>query len=259
MSFDCREEWYDASSKTAITIADTTKAAQALISNHLSGPVSAYYLTRALTAAALLSTELSEAEETLSIQMKCTGPLGGLNVECSAAGTLRGYAEKKILEDFDAVNNHDVRKVVGERRIQITRSLPGRILSQGIATTLDGYLSQSLQRDAEIRLEAEVSDESVVQCARGVMIERLPDAPDKTIVWPRGISLCAGSRKILEKLGFPHAELKKTTPLSFACRCSAERAASMLAALSDEERANLPPAIDVTCHLCGKIWTVRTK
>lgn len=258
MSSNCREEWFDESSKTLVVIADVARAAQTLVSNHLAGPVSAYWLTRALAAAALLAHELDSEEESLSIQMKCSGPLGGLNVECTG-GSLRGYTEKKLLEDFDAVNDHDARKTVGERKLQITRSLPGKILTQGIATTLDGYLNLSLQRDAAIRLEVAISDESVVGCARGVMVEKLPDAAEKKIVWPRALSLATGSRKILEKLGYPHAVLKKSVPLDFGCRCSAERAAGMLAALGDEERGNLPPAIDVTCHMCGKIWTVRTK
>ena len=73
------------------------------------------------------------------------------------------------------------------------------------------------------------------------------------------ISLSVASRNILKHLGLPCAELRKTTPLKFACRCSPDRAIAMLAALSDEERQSLPPAIDITCHMCGKTFTVKTK
>ena len=255
-----REEWYDAASKVAITIVDVTDAAQKLAAGHLSGPTAAYFLTRGLAAVALLGAEMSEAEETVALQMKCTGPLGGLNVECTAAGTLRGYTEKKTLDDFDGLGPADPRKVLGSREIQVVRTVPGRILSQGLATTLGGYLTQSLQRNAEIRLEVAVSDEVEILEARGVMIEALPDSPlpkdAKLFKIAKGFSVA--SRTLLSRLGYPRAELKKTTPLAFACRCSPERAAAMLSALSDEERRTLPPKIDITCHMCGRTFSVPT-
>ena len=259
-----REEWYDATAKVAVTIVDVTDAAQALARGHLCGPTSAYFLTKALAAAALLGSEMSEKDEVLSLQMKCSGPLGGLNVECTVAGTLRGYTEKKVLDDFDGLGVPDPRKVVGSRQVQVTRSVPGRIISQGVSASIDGYLAGSLQRRAVIYLEACVSDDVEVKEARGVMVEELPDA-DHTGVLSVDLlgkrtsgSLAVSSRSILAKLGLRHAELRRTAPLSFACRCSPERAAAMLAALPPEERAAMPPYVDITCHMCGRIFGVKT-
>ena len=255
---DAREEWYDATAKVAVTIADVTTAAQELARGHLAGPTSAYFLSKALAAAALLGAETSEKDEVLSIQMKCKGPLGGFNVECSADGALRGYTEKKTLDDFDGLGKPDVKSVVGERQLQVTRSVPGRIISQGISSSLDGYLAGSLQRKACIYLEAAVSDEVEILEARGVMVEAMPDssASVSSLVPER---LGVASRNILNQLGLSHAELKKTTPLRFQCRCSPERAAAMLGALGEKERAELPPTLDITCHMCGRTFTVRTK
>ena len=120
---DRREEWFDAERRVAVTFVDVTSAAQQLASGHLCGPTSAYFLSKAVATAALLGAEMSEKDETLSIQMKCSGPLGGFNVECTAEGTLRGYTEKKLLDEFDGMGRLDARKVVGERRIQVTRSV----------------------------------------------------------------------------------------------------------------------------------------
>jgi redox-regulated HSP33 family molecular chaperone len=61
---------------------------------------------------------------------------------------------------------------------------------------------------------------------------------------------------MLKRMGLGNAELKRSTPLGFACRCSPERAASMLGALDENERAGLPPKIDITCHMCGRTFTV---
>ncbi len=265
---DCREEWYDADKKVAVTIVDVTSAAQALARGHLAGPTSAHYLAEALAAAALLGAETSEKDETLTIQMKCTGPLGGFNVECTAAGTLRGYTEKKILDAFDGLGTPGEKFVLGDRQIQVTRSVPGRILSQGISNSLDGYLAGSLQRKARVFLEAAVNDEVEILEARGVLVEALPDSAwpvfEGTACWDGKDGLKKGtlgvsSRNLLNRLGLSRAELKKTAPLAFACRCSPDRAVAMLDALSEEERAALPPALDISCHMCGKIFTVKTK
>ena len=254
---DSREEWFDASAKIAVTIVDVTGAAQALARGHLCGPTSAYFLAKALAAAALLGAETSEADEVVSIQMKCSGPLGGFNVECTADGALRGYTERKTLDGFDGLGKPDAKKVVGERRVQVTRSVPGRIISQGISNSLDGYLAGSLQRKACVYLEASVTDEVEVLEARGVMVEALPDSSASVTDYvPEKLSVA--SRNLLKKLGLERAELRKTTPLRFACRCSPERAAAMLGALGPGERANLPPTVDVTCHMCGRTFTVQT-
>ena len=256
---DCREEWYDKDAKVAVTIVDVTSAAQELARGHLAGPTSTHFLTEALASVALLGAEMSETDETVILQAKCSGPLGGYNVECTSEGTLRGYTEKKILDGFDGLGRPKDRMVLGDQQIQVTRSVPGKILSQGISTSLDGYLAGSLQRKACIRTEVAVSDEVEVLEARGLMVEALPDSVMGELDLSSVSSLSSSSRKILDSLGFPRAELRKTTPLRFACRCSPDRAIAMLAALSEEERKSLPPTIDITCHMCGKTFTVRTK
>ena len=255
---NCREEWYDKDKKVAVTIVDVTEAAQALARGHLCGPTSAYYLTKALAAVSLLGAETSEKDETVILQMKCSGPLGGFNVECTSEGTLRGYTEKKILDAFDGLGTPKDKMVLGDKQIQITRSVPGRILSQGIAATLDGYLVGSLQRKACIYLEAAVNDEVEILEARGVLVEALPDSKAMVSAFiPEKMSVA--SRNILTQMGLPRAELRKTTPLTFVCRCSPDRAIAMLGALSDEEKKELPPTLDITCHMCGKIFTVKTR
>ena len=256
---DCREEWFDAEKKVAVTIVDVTSAAQELARGHLAGPTAAHYLTEALASVALLGGEMSEKDETVILQAKCSGPLGGYNVECTAAGTLRGYTEKKVLDGFDGLGKPKDRMVLGDQQIQVTRSVPGRILSQGISTSLDGYFAGSLQRKACLKVEAAVSDEVEILEARGILVEDLPDAKGPMVCCKTDElkSLAVSSRNVLKQLGLDKAELKRTTPLKFACRCSPDRAVAMLAALSEEERKSLPPTIDITCHMCGKTFTVK--
>lgn len=256
-----REEWYDPINKVAVTIVDVKDAATQLAKGHLSGPTATHYLAEALAGAALLGSEMSEKDESVSVQMKCTGPLGGLNVECTSEGTLRGYTEKKILDDFDGMGKPKDKQVLGAVQLQITRSIPGHILSQGISSSFDGYLAGSLQRKACIKLEASVNDEVEILEAKGVMVEDMPDRKGELISCRLSSlkTLAVSSRNILDSLGLKTAELKKTSPLKFACRCSPDRAIAMLGALSDEEKASLPDVIDITCHMCGRTFSVKTR
>ena len=252
---DARQIWYDSEAKVSVAIADVVSASQALANGHVAGPVAAHYLAKALALASLLGAEADGDGETVSIQMKCSGPLGGLNVEYSAGGFLRGYTEKKILDDFDGLGRFTDAKVLGDTRMQVVLMRGGRILSQAVAVSPDEYLAVSLQRKARVFLEAEVGDDVRVGVARGVLVEALPDSSWEFPAKPLK-RLSRSPRTLLSELGLKNAELKNETPLAFRCNCSPERAKAILASLPPEERAGLPDEVAITCHMCGKTYAV---
>ena len=274
-------EILDPASKIAVLCVDCTTAAGQLARGHLSGPTAARYLAQALAGVALLGAETSQKEETVTFRLDCPGPLEGFLVECTAAGTLRGYTKKKILNDFDGMGTPKDVKVLGETgTFEIIRSVPGMILSSGtvatawtkgaVAAGLAAFFDQSLQRRVRTAVAAAANDDGVPVYARGLLAECAPDG-DATVfeqvaeVFASGAAAkalavgAAAPRTLLKKLGLPHAEIRKTSPLSYACRCSAERAAAMLAAIPPDERATLPPTLDITCHMCGRTWPISTQ
>ena len=274
-------EILDPASKIAVLCVACTPAAGPLARGHLSGPTAARYLAQALAGVALLGAETAQKEETVTFRLDCPGPLEGFLVECTAAGTLRGYTKKKILNDFDGMGTPKDVKVLGETgTFEIIRSIPGMILSSGtvatawtkgaVAAGLDAFFDQSLQRRVRTAVAAAANDDGVPVYARGHHAECDPDG-DATVfeqvaeVFASGAAAkalavgAAAPRTLLKKLGLPHAEIRKTSPLSYACRCSAERAAAMLAAIPPDERATLPPTLDITCHMCGRTWTISTQ
>ena len=274
-------EILDPASNIAVLCVDCTTAAGQLARGHLSGPTAVRYLAQALAGVALLGAETSQKEETVTFRLDCPGPLEGFLVECTAAGTLRGYTKKKILNDFDGMGTPKDVKVLGETgTFEIIRSIPGMILSSGtvatawtkgaVAAGLDAFFDQSLQRRVRTAVAAAANDDGVPVYARGLLAECAPDG-DATVfeqvaeVFASGAAAkalavgAAAPRTLLKKLGLPHAEIRKTSPLSYACRCSAERAAAMLAAIPPDERATLPPTLDITCHMCGRTWTISTQ
>lgn len=264
-----RIEFLDAATRVSIVMADVTDAAGTLVSNHLAGPTAARYLAEALAGVALLGAETSLPDETVTWRCDAAGasPLGGFLVEATAAGTLRGYTRKKILQDFDGISTPSDKEVLGDEcTFETIRSTPGSILSSGsvavkslrfgtLAAGLDAYFANSLQRRVKTAILANADDDCRILAARAVLVEAMPDSSAELPELKSGM-LAASDRTILRKLGFGNAEKRKTTALSFACRCSAERAKATLAAIPAAERATLPPTLDITCHMCGKTWTV---
>ena len=277
---DERIQALDPATKLSVVLCDCTAAAGALARGHLSGPTASHYLAQALAGVSLLGAETSQDEETVTFRLDCPGPLGGFLVEATAAGTLRGYTKQKILNDFDGLGAPKDAQVLGESgTFEIIRSIPGEILASGavavgkkvgVADGLDAFFAQSLQRRVRTAVAAAAGDDGVPVYARGALVECPPDGDAAAFaavaeVFASGAvqkalaSATVSARTLLKKLGLPHAEVRSTTPLSFACRCSAERAEAMLAAIPEAERAAFPPQLDVTCHLCGRTWTVSTR
>ena len=269
----------DGPTRLAVTMADCTSAAGALARAHLSGPAASHYLAQALAGAALLGAECSAPDEAVTFRLDCPGPLEGFLAEATAAGTLRGYTKRKILDAFDGLGTPKDPAALGANcTFEVIRSIPGSILASGtvavptakrhaVAAGLDAFFAQSLQRRVCAAVVSAAGDDGVPLFARGMMAECPPDGDADAFA---GVSaafssgaaakaLATGSapvRTLLKKIGLPNAEIRRTSPLAFACRCSAERAAATLAALPPAERKELPPRVDVTCHMCGRTWTV---
>ena len=276
-----RIEALDPATKIAVVMVDCAAAAGQLARGHLSGPTASVYLAEALAGAALLGAETSQDGETVTFRLDApSSPLGGFLVEATAEGTLRGYTKRKILGDFDGMGEPKDSEVLGSSgTFEVIRSVPGAVLSSGsvavkfagkggyAAQGLDAYFAQSLQRRVVTALAGAAGDDGVPTVARGLMAECPPDGDVAVFagvaeMFPSGAAMKAISgasfspRTVLKKLGLPQAEMRRTMPISFACRCSAERARDIISAMPPEDRKSLPPSVDVTCHMCGRTWTV---
>ena len=278
-----RIEALDPATKISVVMVDCVAAAGQLARGHLSGPTASVYLAEALAGAALLGAETSQDGETVTFRLDAPScPLGGFLVEATAEGTLRGYTRKKTLDGFDGLGAPKDAEVIGASgTFEVIRSVPGAVLSSGavavkfvgkggyVAQGLDAYFAQSLQRRVRTALTGAAGDDGVPTVARGLMAECPPDGDASAFaavveaffsgVAKKAVSGASFSpRTVLKKIGLPHAEIRRTAPISFACRCSAERARDVISAMPPEERGSLPPSVDVTCHMCGRMWTVAT-
>ena len=268
---------FSPSARIKLVYAEVTDSSRELERSHLCGPTAGLIQAEALAGVALLGAELSQPEETVTLRLRVSGPVGGVLVEADADGGLRGYTQVKVMNELDACEELDVSTALGERaEIQIVRSLPGKILSCGstdvspasVIKGIEQYYRQSLQRQVLVQISA-LAYGGFIDGARGVLLECLPDGDrevfnrmnrlveDGTVI--ECLEASASLSTVCETLGLSDCVFQDPKPLKFACRCSGPRVEGMLAGMpiGDLEAMILEarPA-QVFCHMCGKGYQV---
>lgn len=274
---DCLVSALSPSARIAVTYVEVTDSARELERSHLCGPTAGLVQAEALAGVALLGAELTQPSETVTLRLRVSGPVGGLLVEASSEGGLRGYTNVKVLDDLDACEELDAAQAFGEEgEVQVVRSLPGKILASGAAEVspvsvtraIEQYYRQSLQREVVVQIAA-LAYGGFIDGARGVLFERLPDgdpgrfeqilrlAEDSTLV--ECLEASASLKTICETVGLADCAFLPPKPLGFACHCSQERVEGMLGGLPAKEIEALAAAGEpahIFCHMCGKGYRV---
>lgn len=244
---------------------------------HLSGPTADRIMGQALAGLGLLSADLTEEGECLSLRIEATGPIKGLLTEVSTEGTLRGYTAGKILNEFDGNEGDFTEKAMGKSaQAFLVHSKPSKILGTAqlasapasIADILDQYYNISKQTVTTLLLDV-VVDNFQVQRARGLMIQCMPDSDFEVFTTLREQLHETGSLAALDsddpvsslcawlKLG----ELAgiKRQKLTFGCRCSQERAETSISMLEPEELRDILKTGEeqqIHCHMCGNTYKI---
>lgn len=263
--------------KVRLVYVEVTDSARELERSHLCGPTAGLIQAEALAGVALLGADLVDADETITLRLRVSGPVGGVLVEACADGGVRGYTQVKVMNELDACEELDVSAALGElAEVQIVRSVPGRILSSAatdispasVVKGIEQYYRQSLQRQALVQVSA-LAYGGFLDCARGFMIECLPDAEGETLArlskfFEDGTVLecleaSATFSTLCQTIGIDDCVFDDPKPLRFACRCSDERVLGMLEGMPAADLEAMifedRPA-QIFCHMCGKGYQV---
>ncbi|MBD8524982.1 Hsp33 family molecular chaperone HslO [Pseudomarimonas arenosa] len=225
-------------------------------------------LGQALAAAPLLTGHV-KANSRLSLHLKGSESLRTLFAECQNGQDVRGIAiwEPPLPDPLSLANlGSDAMMAVTIESAATAHDEPRRY--QGLVAlnhhrldhALEAYFQQSEQLPTRLILAA---DE---QRARGLMLQRLPDADGDQEDWLRSQALfdTLGSSELLNtevetllhRLFHEESpELLSSQPLQFQCSCSRERVTGMLQALgrsAAEEAMQDDPSIQVQCEFCGQ-------
>ncbi len=264
----------------------TTSLADEAAGRHGASRTAAAALGRVLTGALMLGRTFKDLER-ITLQFRGDGPVGGITVEATAQGTVRGYLKNPAAElPLNEWGKLDVAGLVGKGLLHVIReaayeigftkepyygSVP--IVSGEIAEDLAYYLSASEQIPSALSLGVFVGPddlrESRVLAAGGFLIQTLPGADESVIAAledsiarvPHATEMIrqgADAREILHiALGGLPFEVLEERPLEFRCNCSYDRAVNIVSALGRDEVEDMlekDRGAELTCHFCSEVY-----
>jgi molecular chaperone Hsp33 len=231
-------------------------------------------LGRLTTGTILMASQLNDGQS-LSIRVHGDGPIGHLVAEASFEGKVRGYCQKPDVQSVD------VKEAIGKGFLSVARTMPFQkepqigivnLRSGEIGEDLAYYMHQSQQVPTIISLAVSLDKEGSVAQAGGVLIELMPDAPEKVIAAlekntkeapPLSQQLSAGASERTMVESYVHSkdlvETQHPFPVQYFCPCTIERVERTLTmlgreSLSDFLKKNKP--VGVKCEFCKKDYTV---
>lgn len=268
---------YSKEKMISLTFVDVTDTAKLLERKHLSGPTAGRFLGESLVAVSMLSSNLGDEHEKVSLQMKVNGPIGGCFVEASKDGSLRGYTSQKILNDFDGVKATPMKEIFGESgSITIIRSDKSRVLAQdtlscnppNIKHGVARYFNEIQKKPTGIEIIS-TSLNHYLHRATGIMITRLPEGKsedfvpmlekfnDKTIA--KSFEQLMDINQVSKLIGMTDLQIIESRPLKFRCTCSHEKVVYSVSCLPIDELKDLlesGESPEVTCHFCNETYRV---
>ncbi len=261
----------------AVTATDVAREA---IRRHEAEGLAAIALARGVTAGLLLAT-LTKNEERVTLQVLGDGPLGGLTVDATAAGTARAYVKNVIALEPPptSAGRPSVAGAVGTKGVvSVIRDLGMREAFRGQTSLASGeidedcerYLTESEQIDSALRCETLLDAEGRLVAVAGLLVQALPGgrgaaavsaARGRFVAGALGAALGADPRAA-DAGGLVEATLGDVIgawqaldarPVRFHCSCTRERAGATLALLGAAELSAMileDGKAEVVCNFC---------
>ena len=265
------------------TIAISTKIlTEEARQRHNLSHTAAVALGRTLICGILLCHTLRKTKGHLTLKIKGNGPLGGIIVDSSNEGTVRGYVENPMTECFDKKGYVDIDKAVGKSGyVHVSydhKNSPNYtstidIISGEIAQDVVSFLATSEQIRSYISCGIYLEPNSgEVLHAGGVIVQAMPKASNNDLekleetvskLDPFSILLRAGMslEDIIKKTlsGFEVEILSEYEGLCFYCGCNKIRFQSAITALGKEEIKkiiNTTENAEGRCHFCNNTFLI---
>lgn len=242
---------------------------------HNTSRVTTAALGRLLTAGAMMGTMMKGEKELLTLQIKCSGPIGGLTVTADAKANVKGYVnEPDVLIPANKNGKLDVAAALGNGLLYVIKDMGMKepyvgqtVLQTGeIAEDLTYYFAASEQVPSSVGLGVLIGHDNTVKQAGGFIIQLMPFAEDEVIsrleenlkevtsvtaLLEEGYTPEMLLEKLLGNLGL---EITDTKPARFFCNCSKSRVEKAVISIGKEEIQKMiadNEDIEVNCHFCN--------
>lgn len=261
---------------SAITGTDIVARAQEI---HHTSPTATAALGRSLLACSMMGNQLKGADNSLTLQIRGDGPLGGITCVSDSEGNVRGYVNNPAADvPRKQEGKLDVGGAVGSGSLTVIKDLGLKdpyvgsiaLVSGEIAEDVTAYFAESEQIPNACALGVLVrKDNGEVITAGGYLIQLLPGAGEDVIEKvERGIRkvgyvtgrLSEGESAldlVREVLGEFEIEVLETCPVEYRCYCTRDRVVKALVSMGSAEMRSLideQGSAELTCQFCDEVY-----
>lgn len=255
----------------------TTELTEEARCRHQTSPVATAALGRLLTGGVMMGSMMKNPTDLLTLQIRCSGPIGGLTVTADSQGKVKGYVHNPEVMLPPKNGKLDVGGALGQGVLTVIKDLGLKepysgqtILQTGeIAEDLTYYFATSEQIPSSVGLGVLMEKENKVRCAGGFLVQVMPFVEEPVLarleenikkLSPVTAMLDAGMTpedilgQVLEGL---EPEVTDTLPAQFSCNCSKERVSAAIVSVGKKEIQSMiddGEEIEVKCHFCNTAY-----
>ena len=260
-------------------IVHTTRMVNEMMANHDLEPLETLILGQAYIAVGLLCAGFKDKTDRLSLNIQCSGPIKGLDVESNGYGEVRGYLKTGRIEVKSPEKLKTLSTLYGAGFMTVTKHLEnapvpysGQVALEygSIAEDLANYFLVSEQIPTGFRLSVFFDDAEEVRGAGGIFLQAMPGADpaklseaEKIIQGIHSLGEVFSKGKtpeevVLEEFSSLDPQILDSSRVEFFCRCSRDRMEGFLKGLSQAEREDMaakgPFPVEVRCHHCNSLY-----
>ncbi len=246
---------------------------------HNTSPVATAALGRLLTAGAIMGGMCKNDSDVLTLQIQCSGPIGGLTVTSNAKAQVKGFVNHPdIMLPPSPKGKLDVGKALDLGVLSVIKDIglkepyvgQSNLVSGEIAEDLTYYFATSEQIPTSVALGVLMKKDNTVKHAGGFIIQLMPFAEETlisdletrlkdfssiTALMEQGMTPEDMMRQLFK--GYDISITDSITP-EYLCDCSKQRVYKAVMSIGrkdiEEMIADNQP-IEVNCHFCNQSYT----
>lgn len=250
---------------------------------HNTSPVATAALGRLLTAGSMMGSMMKGEKDVLTLQIKCSGPIGGLTVTADAKANVKGYVNNPdVMLPPNAKGKLDVGKALDLGVMSVIKDMglkepyvgQTHLVSGEIAEDLTYYYATSEQVPSSVALGVLMNKDNTVKRAGGFIIQLLPFAEEEVISkLEQKIGEITSVTSLLDQdmtpemmleyvLGDFGVEIMDKIETKFYCNCDKERVEKAIISIGRKEIQEMideGKPIEVNCHFCNTHYNFSTE